>query len=217
MCRALGVGAMFLLLPLFAAAQQPLQSGFWKGRLQIHQFNFSFGTRTQGKKTDVQRGVDIWKYEYELYQNANGIAREELKSLNRNRSVELPLDIRIMNYGRGTGFVFDRGGKEAITGPFVPVAGRALGSRRILGFECEGKEYEWTTFQHAAVRLQTWTARNSSFKVPLLQVEYFNDDTGALLALTIQMVSELEAVPDLPPSLFQIPQDLHVVKVPTVR
>jgi hypothetical protein len=217
MLRVVGAIIALLLCPSFAVGQQPTQPRFWKGKLEIHQFNFSFGTQTQENKTTLFRGVDLWKYEYELYQNPDGVAREELTAMNRNRSVEGPLDIRLLDYTRGSGFVFDKGGKEATRGPLVPVSGRTSGSRRILGLVCVGTNYEWATSQHATVQLQSWRAQNSSFKVPLLEVEYFTDNTGALLALTITVVRSLEPVPHLPNSLFQLPPGLNVVEVPSVR
>lgn len=217
MRRALGLTFVVLLFSCFAFAQKPVQPLFWKGKFQIYQLNFSFGTRTERNRTEVHRGADLWKYEYELYQNADGVARQELTSMNRNRTVEGPLDVRLMDYSRGSGIVFDKGGKDALSGPLVPVPGRRSSQRRILGFDCEGKEYDWTTFQGAKVNLQSWSAQDSTLKVPLLEVEYFTDDKGSLLALTIQVVSEIEPVSQLPDSLFQFPRGLHVVKAPSVR
>ncbi len=215
------IGVKVVVALAFCAApcggQQASESGFWKGKFEIHQYNLSFGTGVENKAL-VFRSVDLWKSDYDLYQNPAGVAREELTHMNRNRSVEGPLDIRVLDYSRGDGLVFDKGGRDATKGPLIPpVPGKSLGSRRILGFKCEGKEYQWTTFQQAKVRIERWAPQDTSFKVPLLRVGYFTDDTGALLALTVEVVTQLEPVPNLPASLFEAPAGLHVVNLPSVE
>ena len=138
--------------------------------------------------------------------------------MNTNRSVEGPLDVRILDYSRGEGLVFDKGASLAIRGPLRPPgAERALEPRQILGFTCDVAEYRWTDLQHGTVQLQRWTARDSSLRVPLLEVEYYADNSGALLALTVRVVSELETAQQLPASLFQAPPGLKITEVPFVQ
>jgi hypothetical protein len=217
MRAALMVG-LALALPLPAArAQYPSQSAFWKGKFEIFQFNLRYGIGVENQNL-VDRSMELWKSVYDLYQDAEGVAREELTHLNRNRSVEGPLDVRILDYSRGEGLVFDKGGPSAIRGPLRPPAtGQALEAREILGFTCDGTEYRWTTFQQATVQLQRWTARDSSLKVPLLEVEYFTDNTGAMLSLTVRVVSKLEKSPQLPASLFEPPKGLKITEVPDIE
>ena len=188
-------------------AQESSRSGFWKGKLEIYQFNFSIATGVEDKNL-VSRNVELWRNQYDLYQNPEGMAREELTQQSQvgNTSIEAPHDIRLLDYNRSYGLSFDRLGKHAMGGPLAPVPGKVIAQRRILGFVCDGKEYQWTTFQHATVQLKSWSARDSDFKVPLLEVEYFTDDTGALLAMTVQVVSKLEAISELPAALFQAPR-----------
>lgn len=217
MRKAVVLSLPIVLLGSVAGAQETPQTGFWKGKFEINQYNLSFATGVENK-TLVFRGVDLWKNDYDLYQNPAGVAREELTHMNRNRSVEGPLDIRLLNYNRGDGLVFDKGGSDATRGPLIPPASeKSLGSQRILGFQCEGKEYQWTTFQHARVRVERWAPRDTTFKVPLLRVDYFTDDTGALLAVTLELVTQLDAVPDLPASLFEPPAGLKVTKLPSIE
>jgi hypothetical protein len=220
MRNGLIVGLALLLNVGSGLAQQSSDSGFWKGKFEVYQFNFSYGTAHDyaQNREFIHRGVDLWKEEYDLYQNPTGIARQELTHMNRNRSVEGPLDVRLLDYSRGYGLVFDKGGGRAIEGPLEPtVAGRDLGSRRILGFACRGRQYEWTTFQQVKVQLQSWSAHGSNLRVPLLQVENITDSTGALVTLRIRVVSNLEPVPYLPASLFEQPAGLQVTKVPSIQ
>jgi hypothetical protein len=198
-------------------AQRQSASGYWRGTLEVHQFNFSYAVGVRDKNL-VTRGVDQWESDYDLYQSAAGVAREELTHLNRNRSVEPPMDIRILDYRSDSGLVFDRGGEQAIKGPLTPAApGRNIGSRRILGVQCRGMEYEWETPQGATVKLDKWSGLDTSFKVPLLEVAYFTDSSGALLSLTLRMVTKLETVDSLPDSLFQPPPGLEVTNVPLIE
>src|SRR5574337_812652 len=107
-----------------ANAQQSPQADFWKGKLEIRQFNFSYAVGVRNKNLAV-RSVDLWRSDYDLYQDLSGVAREELAFINRNRSVEGPMDVKLFNYANGTGLVFDKGRPQAIEGPLVPpVAGQ---------------------------------------------------------------------------------------------
>jgi hypothetical protein len=216
---AVSSSTLATLLPLFLAlaltGQGCTQAGFWRGKVQIYQFNFSYGV-AGGDRAIASPSVDLWKYTYDLYQDPAGVAREQLTSMNRNRSVEGPLDVRLMDYGRGYGLIFDKGSPRAVAGPLTRGPGRALGQRTILGFACEGTEYQWKTFQHATVRLESWTARDGSFKVPLLQLEYFLESDGTLLSLTVEVVSEAEPSERMPSSFFEPPRGLRIVRLPSV-
>jgi len=155
---------------------------------------------------------------YNLYQNTEGVVREDLSYVNRNRSLGGPLDVKLFNYSKGAGLIFDKGNPQAIEGSLTPpVRGDAIGERTILGFSCAGNEYRWKTSQGATVELQSWKATDSTFLVPLLEVEYFSDDTGALLSLTVQVINHLMPAPEIPQSFFQPPAGLRVVRVPMVR
>jgi hypothetical protein len=213
--RSPGVLVWVLVLSVVSGVgQDPSQSSFWKGEYEIYQFNFSAQPGREGAVGGEYgaRAVDLWQSDYELYQSPRGIAREELKRMNRNRSLEGPMDIRLLDYAQGYGLVWDKGGGKALRGPLAPpAASRPMGSRVILGFTCDGKEYTWTTFQRAKVQLEVWSARDGDFKVPLLQVEYLTHETGALITMVIQFVSKLERVSELPPPLFEAPAGLQVV------
>jgi hypothetical protein len=216
MRAALIAGLALALSVLAGRARYPSQSASWKGKFEIVQFNFMYGTGV-GNQNLVDRSVELWKSDYDLYQNAEGVVREELTHLNRNRSIEPPQDVRILDYARGMGLIFDKGRPQAIRGPLRPPAlAQGLEARKILGFNCDGAEYRWTTFQQATVQLQRWTARNSDLKVPLLEVEYFTDNAGALLAMTVSVASKLERAAEPPPSLFEPPKGLKVTEVPFV-
>lgn len=206
---------LFLFFPACATAQQRSQPSYWKGQLRIYQFNFMYGEGIKDKSV-VSRTVDVWEYDYDLYEDPVGVVREELTHLNRNRSMQPPMDIRILDYHRGYGVVYDRGAKQGMGGPLVPVAGRPLPERKLLGFACEGRQYRWTTPQLATVELQAWTASDPGPKVPLLEVEYFTDDTGSLLSLTVTAVTKIAPTSALPPSLFEVQPSLHVLHVPSI-
>jgi len=204
-----------LCLPV--GGQDSSRAAFWKGELDVRQFNFSYAVGVHDK-SQVVRSVGLWKTNYNLYQNAQGVAREDLAYVNRNRSLGGPLDVKLFNYSRGEGLIFDKGRPQAIGGSLTPpVRGKAIGERTILGFSCAGNEYRWKTSQGATVDLRSWKATDSTFLVPLLEVEFFSDDTGALLSLTVQVVSHLMPAPEIPQSFFQPPDGLRVVRVPMVR
>ena len=138
-------------LPKMVSARQ---NDFWKGQYAIFQYHFMYGNDVKNENR-VTRSVWFREFDYDLYQNDSGIAREELTHMNTNRSVEGPLDVRLLDYAHGNGRVWDKGGNQVIEGPLGPlVPGKSLGTRQILGFTCEGKEYEWTTFQRARVRTE---------------------------------------------------------------
>jgi len=209
---AAAVVIWLLLLPLPRIASAP-PADSWKGKYSTFRYNFLYGKDTKAENV-VSRNTELWRTDYELYQNDAGVARQELTHMNWKRSIEAPMDVRLLDYGHGYGRVWDRGGTQLIEGPLGPLAtGKSLGTRQILGFTCEGKEYEWTTFQHAKVQLQSWSAQNSTFRVPLLRVEYFTDDTDSLLGLTVEVVTAVEPANDLPSSLFEVPLGLHVSRV----
>jgi hypothetical protein len=48
-------------------------------------------------------------------------------------------------------------------------------------------------------------------------VEYFTDNTGAMLSLTVRVVSKLEKSPQLPASLFEPPKGLKITEVPDIE
>lgn len=203
-----------------AGGQDSPRGSFWQGQFQVYQFTFTntIAHNSVLNKNFRYRGTDLTKYTYKLYQNPDGVAREELASMNRNRSVEAAIDVRLLNYRTGEGIAFNKSGIQGIKGPLVPpVQGKDIGERRILGFACAGQEFRWQTNQGGMVELQRWSARNSDFRVPLLDVEYSADRTGALLGLWIRTVNRLEQADELPASLFESPSGLHFVQVPIVE
>jgi len=177
-----------------------------------------YGVGVQDKSV-VERSVEVWQSDYDLFQSPAGVVREQLTHINWHPSIEGPMGVRLLDYNRGYGLVFDKDGRgQALRGPLLPpVVGTPLQHRQILGFNCEGKEYDWTTSQQARVELKRWSAQNSDLKVPLLELQYFTDDKGALLSLTVSVVSQLEAVSNLPASLFEPPSGLHIVDVPSIE
>jgi len=204
---------MFALAVNFGDTQQSSPANSWQGKLETYSFNYLYGVGAEGG-SDVSRRGYVEKYEYDLYQNPAGVAREELGKVTRTMPLTIvgsPYNIRILDYSRGSATAFFKGGQEGAEGPLVPVAGVSLPQQRtILGFTCEGKHYRWTTFQNATVELDTWTARGADFRVPLLEVSYFIEPKGSLLGMTVVMVTELKPVTGLPASLFEVPQGLHL-------
>jgi hypothetical protein len=193
-------------------AQEHSQPDSWKGKYEFYQFNLG-----EDKGLAFHDAFN-WKSDYDLYQNRDGVARLELTHLNRNRLLEGPLDIQLLDYRQGVGWVWDKGGALAIKGPLGPPAeGKSLGTRQILGFTCEGKEYERTTFQQGKVQLQSWSARDTNFRFPLLRVSYHTTSTGVLSALIVQVVTQLEPVSDLPASLFEVPAGLRATAVRSIE
>jgi hypothetical protein len=158
--------------------------------------------------------------DYDLYQNPSGLAREELTNLTRTKlmtNLGYPYNIRILDYPHNHGVVFVERGQDGAEGPWVPVPGVALPQpRTILGFRCEGKRYRWTTFQKATVELDTWTAQDSSLRVPLLEVKYVTESRWSLLGVDVVMVTELEPVSSLPASLFEVPEGVRPTHVESV-
>ncbi len=216
MRTAFAVGVWLMILPLPRMASAP-PTDFWKGQYAIFQYHFMYGKDIRNENR-VSRSVWFREFDYDLYQNDAGIAREELTHMNTNRSVEGPLDVRLLDYTHRNGRVWDKGGTQVIEGPLSPLGpGKSLGTRQILGFACEGKEYEWTTFQHAKVQLESWSAKDSTFKVPLLRVQHYTDDAGALLSVTVEVVMKLGTATDLPASLFEPPEGMQVSKVPAIE
>jgi hypothetical protein len=218
MRRGIALGLFFALCAASTGAQEPPGPTFWKGKLQLFQFNFLYGVGVEDRSL-VKRNVEVWETDYDLVQGPEGIVREELAHMNWHPSVEGPMGIRLLNYRSGVGVVFDKGGHEAMRWPLLPPAAAVpLEQRQILGFLCDGKEYDWTTTrQHARVQLQRWSARDSNFRVPLLEIEYFTKGNGELLTLSVAEVSELDAGPDVPASVFQPPSGLRVIDVPFIE
>lgn len=216
MCKAVIVAAWVMMWPL-ATTPQMAETGAWKGKYAIFQYNLLYGTDVQDQNR-VSRSMELREFDYDLFQNDSGIAREDLTHMNTNRGLEGPLDVRLLDYGHGYGRVWDKGGTQLVEGPLDPlVPGKSIGTRQILGFACEGREYEWTTFQHATVQLESWSAKDSTFKVPLLQVQHFTDNAGDLLGITVDVVTQLEPASELPASLFVAPEGLKVVKVHSIE
>lgn len=217
----LALGLTLLCIPKTIAGGQASSKGsFWDGQFEVFQFTFTDTTAHNSvlNKNFRYRGADLTTYVYKLYQNPDGIAREELTSMSRNRSVEGAIDVKILNYRTGEGIVFNKSGTQAVEGPLRPqVQGKNIGERKILGFLCIGEEFRWQTRQGGIVDLQRWSARGSDFKVPLLEVEYSADKTGALLGMWVRMVSRLEQVDELPASLFEVPLGLHISNVPVLE
>jgi len=201
-----------------SGAQERSGPSSWKGKYVEYQFNLAGAVAVGGDTNGsvVHSGSD-WRSDYDLYQNDRGVVRLELTRMNRYRSVEGPLENKILDYSRGVGWIWDKGGTTAIEGPFgPPVAGKSLGRRQILGFTCGGEEYEWKTGQQSRVQLQSWSPQDTSFRFPVLRVQYVTDSAGVLLALIVDVVTQVEAVPDLPSSLFNPPAGLKVHSVPSL-
>src|ERR1035438_1245839 len=148
MRTAVAVVLCLMMWPLPRMTSAP-PTDFWKGKYAIFHYNFMYGKDVKDESR-VSRSVWFREFDYDLYQNDAGVAREELTHMNTARMVEGPLDVRLLDYVHGYGRLWDKGGTQLIEGPLgPPVPGKSLGTRQILGFTCEGKEYEWTTFQHA--------------------------------------------------------------------
>ena len=200
-------------------SQEGSKPAFWKGKYAVYQFNLGGAVAVGGEAEGrVIHAGTVWESDYDLYQNPQGVARLELTHMNRNRSVEGPLDIQLLDYRQGMGWIWDKGGNQATKGPLGPrAAGMTLGTRQILGFTCEGNNYEWTTWQNATMQLQSWSAQDTNFRVPLLRVRYVTDSAGVLSALIIQVVTQAERISDLPASLFEVPAGLRVVAVRSIE
>lgn len=217
MLLAVLIGLILTASGTLSKTPQLSDSGFWKGKFEIYQYNFVYGTGVRDPSL-VTRETQLWKFDYDFYANDQGVVREELMQMNRNRSLEGPLDVRLLDYDRNEAVLFDKGGKQETKGPLAPSGtSQDLGARRIMGFLCGGKEYRWRTFQNADVQLQRWRAQDSTLKVPLLELEYFTDATGALLSMRVQVISKVEPTSQLPSSLFMPPSGLKVVQVPDVE
>jgi hypothetical protein len=217
MKRGAALGLILAFCTGIGVPHRSTELGFWRGKFQLFQFNFLYSVGVEDRNL-VRRDVEVWQTDYDLVQSPAGIVREELTHMNWHPSVEGPMGVRLLDYNRGVGIVFDKGRLEAYRGPLQPPATAVpLEERQILGFLCDGKEYDWTTSQRARVQLQRWSARNSDFKVPLLQVEYFTKENGDLLSLRVEEVSEIESASDIPASFFQSPPGLHLIDVPSIE
>src|SRR5579859_1420471 len=95
MLRTLFMGLIFITSSTLAKTPQLSESGFWKGKFEIFQYNFLHSTGV-GDRSLVSREMELWKFDYDLYANEQGVAREELTHMNRNRSLEGPLDVRLL-------------------------------------------------------------------------------------------------------------------------
>jgi hypothetical protein len=213
--------AAYLLIGLSVGYQESYtfaQERSWKGKLTIVTFNFSEATEHNNVlKTDrvLQNATMEW-YGYDLYQSAQRIVREELTYISRNRSVELPMDVKILDYGRNTEVTFDKGGtQEARWRLMPPTHPTPLETRGILGQTCQGLQYEWKKDGYT-LRRQLWLAKDTNFKTPLFQMRYLFKPAGTMIYMETRVVTEFEPVPDLPASLFEAPQGLKVVDMPDV-
>lgn len=217
MQRGVSLGLMLAFCAALSAVPQSSEPRFWRGKFHLFQFHFLYSLGVEDRNL-VKRDVVVRQTDYDLVQSPAGIVREELTHMNWNPSVGGPMGVRLLDYSRGVGIVFDKDRGQALRGPLLPpVAAVPLEQRQILGFLCDGKEYDWTTSQLARVQMQRWSARDSDLKVPLLEVEYFTKDNGELLSLNVAEVSDIESVSGTPASVFEPPSGLHIFEVPSIE
>ncbi|HUI42874.1 MAG TPA: hypothetical protein VL523_12990 [Terriglobia bacterium] len=201
---------------IFVAPAAPSQeippAGFWQGTYSTYQFNFSFGVGHDylAQKDFTSRSEDMWQLDYKLYLSPAGVAREELAHMNRTRSIEGPMDVRLLDYARGTAVVFDKDGR-AVSGPLgPPVQGVVIGTRVILGFTCEGKRYSWNG-ANTRLEMESWTPQDPGIRLPVLQVIYVSDERATLISMEVKVVSKLEPAEGLPASIFHLPGGIKPV------
>lgn len=225
--RSIMAVLLCLSAPLLGLGQGPPNTE-WQGKIEIHIYNFLFGTGQRyvyghggsfvGTKSIVVRRVETATRNYDLYVGPGGVAREQLTRATGQPSIGPLKDIRLLHYSAGWGLVFNRGGSTAIKGPLTPsTSPREIGTRTILGFLCEGKQYKWRTRHGGTVELETWAATRPVVTVPLLQVTHLTDKAGALLALVVQFVAMIKPTSNLPKSLFEPPTGLQVSPVPFIE
>ncbi len=210
----------FLLLGVgMAGAQEPPATGYWRGVYEVRQFFFSkaIAHDTAHNRDYILRSTDLTKFDYSFYQNPDGVVRADLTRMNRNRSVEGPYDVAIMDFARGTRITFDKRGKQAVEAPVLPPGrGQPMGRRTIMGIECDGVSYRWEVTTDM-ISSEQWTPRDSTLRLPLLTVEYRTDTRqGALADLWLRIVTKIEESPQVPASLFAPPPGLELIRMPYV-
>lgn len=200
------------------------QPGYWKGKLEVVAFNFTEVTEMKplpGQLTGPPIGppyfaADVTEYRYDVYQNQEGVVRHELTYTSRNRSVGWPLDIELLDYGHGYGLGYNKRGDRAERYRLrPPVSGVAIEQRRILGHQCEQLQYEWEDSLHdAKIKEQVWLAADAVFEDPLLKIRHIFGKGNVLKYMEIRVMTRLEAVGNLPASLFEPPAGLKVIDQP---
>jgi hypothetical protein len=152
-------------------------------------------------------------YTYNVCQDDKGSVRRELISANTGGVNEQGRGVQIVDYAQGFVLLFDLGASQAIRMPLVfpGTSSSALGTRKILGFECKGERRKWVqrrnNFSHVR---EIWTASEVDFRDPLLDVDYGFDEKGRLSTVQRSAVRSLEASPPLVRSLFELPAGMGV-------
>jgi hypothetical protein len=91
-----------------------------------------------------------------------------------------------------------------------PATTTPLEKRKVLGFDCKGVETRYQDnngFKHLR---QAWASTQTTFLGPLLEMDYTYDPDSSLREITLGAVTQLQAVPSVDPSLFEIPRGVTV-------
>lgn len=179
-------------------------NGYWTGELHIVEVNY-------GGQTFIR------EQNYRLYQDPAGIARRELTLTWGGGMPCVGCEIRIYDYPAGTITSFDRSGSVAFEAPSLsPASGQSktLEGRVIMGYHCTGRELSWRQHTNRYLRVRdTWTATRTTFKTPLLAIEYAYDSSGALIYMRSEYVTSFSPSGPLAEELFRAPAPRKLIKV----
>ncbi len=201
-----------------AIGQTKTKPSFWTGKLEVSVLRCGekCGLYEIDDKGIVRHEPTamVSYYTYNVYQNDKGTVRHELIFANTGGVNEQGRGAEIVNYAQGKTLAFDPGVAQAIRVPLVypNTTSTALQSRELLGFRCSGVRREWVQQRNQFHdERDIWTATDSDFKDPLLEVFYGYNATKQLDLVEVRAIRSFKPSPPLEQSLFELPAGMGVL------
>jgi hypothetical protein len=178
------------------------------------------GQESSDQAGSADRVIEM-QFNYLIYQNPDGLVRQELVSAPLADSVGIGRDVALYDFPKGFVVAFDKARPLAVRyqlddidkNPFLPQA-TDLGWRDTLGYRCRGAEnrehFPRTTL--IAIR-QTWVAVEIGFKKPLLDTRKYVKPDGEETYTATRVISNVKRVRWLSPSLFSVPHNYKITAV----
>ncbi len=186
------------------------QAHYWKAELLW----LDLGVETFEKYRSWQQ-MSIW----EIYQNPEAIVRYERQSSTPPGGIST--DTRIIDYRNGIVLSPNRGQTTAVRSklpqieknPSTPQSA-PLGQLLILGQKCKGiRNILQDPANKETEERETWIAEEAGFRIPLLEIRRRAGMDGKPRSLTVEVITRLERVEALDPSLFKLPAGYIVTEV----
>ena len=186
------------------------QAHYWKAELLW----LDLGVQTFEKYRSWQQ-MSIWG----IYQNPEAIVRYERESSIPPASIST--DTSIIDYRNGIVLSPYRGQTTAVRSkltqiernPSMPQSA-PLGQLIISGQKCNGiRNRMQDPINKETEERETWVVEESGFRIPLLEIRRRAGIDGKPHSMTVKVITCLERVEALDPSLFKLPAGYNVTEV----